>query len=514
MYRVLIADDELPILQGLQAIIDWRALGFEVCAAVQDGQTALEQIEALRPDLVLMDLRMPRMDGMDAIEAARRHGYQGHFIVLSGAADFAYAQRAVRSRASYYLTKPIDEDELAEAVRQIAAELETTSRRQELAQQAEEHSRSSLLFRLLNGIADPAQDDLAKAGLAADAYQVAAAESFDPRKATPKGALPALLRQLGLDIADSDSLLLENREYVLLRGQAEMRCLAEGLAQLRTRPGPPAGWDAALVALGRAAAAPEEIVLSYCDVVKLMQRRFFSAPERHVLTTGDLPAEGSGSAFSGAPYTRLFVDLIQAGNFSRMDAGLREFARGLAAQDISVAAAKMLLTELYVTVRQQIAHLYPGSMAILASETASVRQIEETAQLAQAAEFLRRQFQHFSDAIQSGTSTGVADRVRRYIDHNCQNSLKMEELAALFGYNSSYLGKLFRDRMGCSFNEYLDKARIERAKELLTGPAKVYEIAEQLGYKDVDYFHKKFKKYVGVSPNEYRRSLTAQKPQW
>ena len=58
------------------------------------------------------------------------------------------------------------------------------------------------------------------------------------------------------------------------------------------------------------------------------------------------------------------------------------------------------------------------------------------------------------------------------------------------------------------------KARIERAKELLTGPAKVYEIAEQLGYKDVDYFHKKFKKYVGVSPNEYRRSLTAQKPQW
>ena len=89
MYRVLIADDELPILQGLQVIIDWRALGFEVCAAVQDGQTALEQIEALRPDLVLMDLRMPRMDGMDAIEAARRHGYQGHFIVLSGAADFA-----------------------------------------------------------------------------------------------------------------------------------------------------------------------------------------------------------------------------------------------------------------------------------------------------------------------------------------------------------------------------------------------------------------------------------------
>lgn len=74
MYKVLIADDELPILEGLRAIIDWNALGVTVCAAVQDGETALARIEELQPDLVLMDLRMPGLDGMDAIEAARRHG--------------------------------------------------------------------------------------------------------------------------------------------------------------------------------------------------------------------------------------------------------------------------------------------------------------------------------------------------------------------------------------------------------------------------------------------------------
>ena len=68
MYKVLIADDELPILEGLRTIIDWRALGFTVCAAVTDGETALSRIEELQPELVLMDLRMPGLDGMDVIE--------------------------------------------------------------------------------------------------------------------------------------------------------------------------------------------------------------------------------------------------------------------------------------------------------------------------------------------------------------------------------------------------------------------------------------------------------------
>lgn len=152
MYRVLIADDEEPILQGLQVIVPWRQLGFEICGTATDGELALELIAQKKPDLVLMDIRMPGVDGMEAIETARRQGYQGYFIILSGASDFGYAQRAMRSRTSFYLTKPIDEDELADAVRSIAKELDKEgSARRELTK----HARSSLLFRLLNGVYDP-----------------------------------------------------------------------------------------------------------------------------------------------------------------------------------------------------------------------------------------------------------------------------------------------------------------------------------------------------------------------
>ena len=109
-------------------------------------------------------------------------------------------------------------------------------------------------------------------------------------------------------------------------------------------------------------------------------------------------------------------------------------------------------------------------------------------------------------AIGNNSSESVFDDILFYINHNYQKPLKLETLAPLFGYNSSYLGKLFTHRTGCSFNTYLDAIRVEEASRLLTSTTmKVYEISSQIGYKNVDYFHQKFKKIKGISPAEFRR---------
>lgn len=108
-----------------------------------------------------------------------------------------------------------------------------------------------------------------------------------------------------------------------------------------------------------------------------------------------------------------------------------------------------------------------------------------------------------------GYSSGenVMDEVLYYIHHNYRENLKLENIAPLFGYSSSYLGKVFNKKLGVNFNSYVDQVRIDEAKKLLEQDTlKVYEIAEQVGYSNVDYFHKKFKKYVGTSPAEYRKA--------
>ena len=95
-----------------------------------------------------------------------------------------------------------------------------------------------------------------------------------------------------------------------------------------------------------------------------------------------------------------------------------------------------------------------------------------------------------------------------YINRNYYKDIKLESLAEIFNYNSAYLGKLFKSIEGESFNTYLDKIRIEKAKLLLVDDnLKVYQVCEKIGYKNIDYFHSKFKKYVGTSPLSYKKQF-------
>lgn len=120
--------------------------------------------------------------------------------------------------------------------------------------------------------------------------------------------------------------------------------------------------------------------------------------------------------------------------------------------------------------------------------------------------YISEQVKTILDSQGGSTRESVLDDILYYIDNNYQTNIKMETIAPLFGYNSAYLGKIFTKATGQTFNSYIDHMRIEHSKELLLHRnMKVYEIAEQVGYHNVDYFHKKFKKYVGISPAEYRK---------
>ena len=124
MKTVLIADDEQNIREGLKCIIDWKALGFEIRGEAANGEEALQFILKENPSLVLLDIRMPRLYGTDIVRIAREKGYRGRFIILSGYSDFAYAQTAIRYGVDFYLTKPIDEDELLSSLQKIIDILE------------------------------------------------------------------------------------------------------------------------------------------------------------------------------------------------------------------------------------------------------------------------------------------------------------------------------------------------------------------------------------------------------
>lgn len=130
MNTVLIVDDELIIRQGLKCIIEWNEFGFEIIGEASNGKDALDFILQKKPDVVMLDIRIPKLSGLEVAEQARKQGYQGKIIILSGFSDFKYAQEAIRYNVEYYLTKPIDEEELAETIQKIGKNLEKETRHQ------------------------------------------------------------------------------------------------------------------------------------------------------------------------------------------------------------------------------------------------------------------------------------------------------------------------------------------------------------------------------------------------
>lgn len=153
MFKVIHVDDEKLILDGLRAMIDWERLGFTVCAQARNGREALEAVQRVRPDLIITDISMPQMDGLELIRQVNERWPDVRFIVLSGYSEFEYAQQAMQLGVRYYVLKPIEEEELEHCLSKTAKELNAQQEAEAERSILRQHSRSYL--QLMQEPADP-----------------------------------------------------------------------------------------------------------------------------------------------------------------------------------------------------------------------------------------------------------------------------------------------------------------------------------------------------------------------
>lgn len=505
--NVLIADDEEIVRQGLHCIINWPSLGFTVCGEAGTGNEALEKILSLKPDLVLMDIRMPGLTGIEVVEEARRRHFGGQFIILSGVSDFKYAQTAIRCGVKYYLTKPIDEDELEKAVVTIRDAIDEERRSADALNQYRVKAKDAILRDVLLGRADFAALDTDDLGLTANVYQVVLYESYDPVEPQDGQRLVDALSVTSPGRPPLEHVQIAEKDLILLKGGASVQRLQSMLERYAPRRDSP--LDSLFLACGRQVSRLEDVPLSMRDVTALERRRFFCEPEQHVLESGELPAtERLRPVVSDEEVSRwqkLFSGYIQAHNRAQTVTALKSLEETLFLSSDSQLGIQHFLADIYFQVKLDVARAYPTVDIPFPSNATVLGLIEGKRYLYEIVQFFSEQFEIWFNAV--GTSSdNVVDDLLNYIERNFRDNLRLETLAPLFGYNSSYLGKLFSKKTGDTFNTYVDKVRIRHAVEQLkSSDAKVYEIAEQSGYCNVDYFHKKFRKYVGMSPAEYRR---------
>lgn len=168
---------------------------------------------------------------------------------------------------------------------------------------------------------------------------------------------------------------------------------------------------------------------------------------------------------------------------------------------------KLALTDLYLRIKESINRSYSHENIPFDTNYSAIEYILHRNFIYEIFRFLSEQFEMIMKSIGNPSPNASIYDVLFYIDHNFRDNIRLDTIAPLFGYNSTYLGRIFRKYIGESFNSYLDRKRIELAKQLLAESSmKVYEIAKHAGYNNMDYFHKKFKQYVGVNPTAFRNA--------
>lgn len=502
LYSILVADDEDIIREGIKHLLPYEQLGYSICGEAATGDAALEKMLSLRPDVVLLDIRMPGISGLDAIRLAREQGFAGKVVIISSYTDFRYAQEAIRQNVQYYLVKPIDDDELKTTLLNLRRQFDAESSRQNVSDLYRQKARAGIITDLLTGASLPTAEQLAQLGLTADCYQAVILQrpANEGTESLPAGS--AAHREY-------DHILLDGQEVLLVQGSAAVRRLQD-MAQFNAITAHGNTDAQAFFACGDIVTDPAQIPRSYQQARTLLSRRFFCDQNQYLLDTSHLPASApSVPKLDNAlvqKYAATILDGITAFNRRIIAQTLKELEDLLYNAPEDIPSIRLFLTDLYLQVKMQISHLYTGTEIPFLSNAEIIRTVADAPYLYEIIRFFSQRFEVYMAATGISTRDSVLGDILHYIHCNYASNITLENIAPLFGYNRSYLGKIFTKKMGQNFNSYVDQVRIERSKEmLLQEDTKVYIIAERIGYKNVDYFHIKFRKYVGLSPSEYRK---------
>lgn len=515
MYKVLIVDDEALIRDGLKCIIEWEDFGFSVCGEAGNGEDALSLILKQTPDLVLMDIRMPKLQGLDVVRLSREQGFEGKYIIISGYSDFKYAQEAIRYGVESYLTKPVDEDELSVALSKLKEALDAKAKASDHIDLFRKKAKDVILHELVHdngGDYTLSKNDIEELELESDIYQIVIYENFNRLAGSVTYSFADLLKVTNRENHTFNHFEENQKDVILLKGSYALKRFQDFLSHYNTDTPPQkdSPLDSLFLAYGRPVHTLSEVHLSYEDANALIGRRFFCIQGQHTLSYEELPDIHAGTydlqKEKLQEYTEFLVGYLQTFNRKKVAETLSNLEDYLYNVDVSISEVKLFLTDLYLRIKEKINLIYSNASIPFGTNSTVIDYIEKRLYMYEIIQFLSEQFEMVMNATGNPSRSSVLDDILYYIDHNYQSNIKLETIAPLFGYNSAYLGKIFHKTVGESFNSYVDHMRIEHSKVLLIqSTAKVYEIAEKVGYRNVDYFHKKFRKYVGESPAEFRK---------
>lgn len=533
MYKILIVDDEELVRNAIISKLNWKEIGFDVVEQAEDGEQAYELALKLKPDVILTDIRMPFMDGLELAEKLVVELPNSKIVILSGHDEFEYAQEAIKLGVLDYILKPIHSVKLTELLSNIV----TTIKNEEIEEQklvklkSQLHQSLPLLKEkfftaLINNTFSSKEIsknlEFFDISFSGDSYIICASEIDGISQLAMENDAEYMaltnfsilniesevVRNMGFAFNDTT-----NRQIMILSWKssddADIEILYNLMDVIRVNIEKYLNITIT-IGIGRPVSRLEDIHLSYKDALSALDCKITMGKNK-IYNIKDFGYRDTDMYF---PVERIH-NLISAAKLESIEtatAQINEFFDDICKRkNISIDNIRILIIELIFSM-QKIPTVISGEHNKkndldfkIYENIGKCETVHDFKSLV--IDFTTKVCNDIS-ASRNSRNHAIIAKAKNYIDINYHlEELSLNNVAGIVSVSPGYLSILFRKETDETFIEYLTRMRLEKARELLkTTPLKAYEVAYKVGYSDPHYFSLIFKKYTGITPSDYKNN--------
>lgn len=544
LYRILLVDDEEEVRKSIIKKIDWNSTGFQVVGDAENGEDALEKIEALEPDLIITDIRMPYMDGLSLAERIRQKYPSMKIVIFSGYDDFEYAKQAIKLNVTEYILKPVNVEEMTAILVRIKANLDQEIEQKRNVRLLRENYVKSLPIlkeQFLNDLVSrPLDEALTEARLGeydiplSGARKWVAAAIDIERPATPEGSLPihqekdlipiSVMQIVEEKLASycrsaiftpAGSMESELAVIAAIDGENSQTGLIDVLGDICKEVRKILEIPIT-IGVGHGCLKLTEVFHSYQDAVNALGYKAIVGGGSTIYINDVEPVSRGKLQFDGKDE----AELTAAVKFGPEEK-IREMVRRLTGKmnDAKVhfrqCQAYMLGISNCLIQLSQMYDLDLGHVFERGSERGDgytlVPKFQKTEEFAQWLLSAALSMNQAMSQERDNTTKQVIQEAKQYILDNYQDpELSVEKICRHLHMSPAYFSTLFKRETGQAYIAYLTELRLNKAVELLNKTDdKTYVIAAKVGYQEQNYFSYVFKKRFGISPTRFRGAKKA-----
>lgn len=535
MYRILLVDDEILVRDAIRENIDWKGMDCELVGDCENGQQAVDFVKEHEVDIVLTDICMPYMDGMELSHFLHDNYPDIVIVIFSGFGEFEYAKKAIQYNVSEYMLKPVTATELCKVIESMKEQVDAKRREktkiENLTKTSQNYRKNAIVIRskavesLVNLTRDVDQSlkELADMGIVLDSpsYRVAVfdmdlyanLEYIDIEKRQESALMAFVLFNVSDEIVTRESAGIayqegSSRVCILFTGNRTgefARRIREICREIQDKVKEVIGIETS-IGIGSWVRDPRELCMSYALAQKGIQCRYLLGGNLLM----DMEEEKTDKELFIQEEIREFAEAVRSGKKEDMDASLNKMEEKIKGALVEKSRACIYLQQIIRAAGNVCESITSDTENIMRQREELLQKVTEQKTFHQAMLLVRGYADYiYEQLLRMNSSSGKrqASMAMEYIRRNYMDAdLSLNSICSYLNISTSHFSTIFKEVTGETFVEVLTRVRMEKARELLENTTlKNYEIAEKVGFSDPHYFGISFKKMTGKTPTEYAR---------